>query len=338
MLQRPLTQVAKLHKGDFVNRLTRRGRWSALAAGAAAVGAVAFGVSSLAPSASAAIVGELYAPTSSAETWVAANPNDSRAAVIREKLVGQPLAVWLTSPNVALMQTRVTTAITAAAGKIPQFVFYTIPNRDCGGASAGGATDLAAWSSWVQSITQTIGTATVIIILEPDSLALQTCLSAEEVTQRDNAIAAAVTTIKTGAPNAKVYLDAGHSAWNSADKAAARLTAAGVAAADGFYSNVSNFRLTQDEVAFGQAVLAALGNPANLHQVIDTSRNGNGPLGSEWCDPAGRAIGQAPTLVTGIETVDAFLWVKPPGEADGCAAAAGTFVPDLAYEMANNAG
>jgi endoglucanase len=70
--------------------------------------------------------------------------------------------------------------------------------------------------------------------------------------------------------------------------------------------------------------------------VIDTSRNGNGP-GSTWCDPAGRALGQAPSLSTGTPSVEAFLWIKVPGEADGCAAGAGTFVPQLAYEMANAA-
>jgi endoglucanase len=69
--------------------------------------------------------------------------------------------------------------------------------------------------------------------------------------------------------------------------------------------------------------------------VIDTSRNGAGP-DSTWCDPSGRATGLDPTANTGYSYVDAFLWVKPPGESDGCAAAAGTFVPSLAYALATN--
>src|SRR6185369_11398316 len=165
--------------------------------------------------------------------------------------------------------------------------------------------------------------------------ALQTCLSGSQVTERDNAIAQAVTTIKQADPNAKVYLDAGHSAWNSAGDQANRLVAAGVRNADGFYSNVSNFRTTADEVNFGRNVLNAIGG-SNLHQVIDVSRNGRGPNGSEWCDPAGRGTGVAPTTNTGEATVDALVWAKPPGEADGCAAAAGTFVPDLAFQLAQN--
>jgi endoglucanase len=35
--------------------------------------------------------------------------------------------------------------------------------------------------------------------------------------------------------------------------------------------------------------------------------------------------------------VDAFLWVKPPGEADGCADKAGTFDPALASALATTA-
>ncbi|WP_338058209.1 glycoside hydrolase family 6 protein [Streptomyces avicenniae] len=114
---------------------------------------------------------------------------------------------------------------------------------------------------------------------------------------------------------------------------AARLRAAGAReGADGIFTNVANFRATADETAYAKAVLAALGG--GLHAVIDTSRNGNGPVGEEWCDPAGRRLGQRPTTDTGDAAIGAYLWVKPPGEADGCAAAPGVFSPDLAYGLA----
>jgi endoglucanase len=106
-----------------------------------------------------------------------------------------------------------------------------------------------------------------------------------------------------------------------------------VTSANGFFSNASNFQTTAAEVAYGKNVTAALGN-TNLHQVVDVARNGAGPKGSEWCDPTGRLIGQNPTTSTGDTNVDAFLWIKPPGEADGCAAAAGVFSADLAYALA----
>jgi endoglucanase len=50
----------------------------------------------------------------------------------------------------------------------------------------------------------------------------------------------------------------------------------------------------------------------------------------------GRALGLTPTANTGYSFVDAFLWVKPPGEADGCADKAGTFDPALAAALASN--
>lgn len=60
--------------------------------------------------------------------------------------------------------------------------------------------------------------------------------------------------------------------------------------------------------------------------VVDTSRNGQGPWqapegvysdAEEWCNPPGRGLGARPTTDTGDELVDAFLWIKIPGESDG---------------------
>jgi endoglucanase len=303
----------------------------------ACAGALAMVSAAVAPGASAAISGSLFKETNTkVATWLNANKSDSRATTITNLIASQPAAHWVSDYNPSTVQSQVSTYIAAAstAGKVPQLVVYEIPNRDCGGASAGGAPDLNSYKTWVANFSKGLGTKTVIIALEPDSLALQTCLSSSDITARDNAISAAVSTIKTANPAAKVYLDAGHSAWNAPSETANRLKLAGVTKADGFFSNVSNYQLTTNEVAYGKNVLAALGNPSNLHQIIDTSRNGNGPKGSEWCDPTGRKIGNAPTFSTGQSSVDAFLWIKPPGEADGCAAAAGVFSPDLAYKLA----
>jgi endoglucanase len=66
-------------------------------------------------------------------------------------------------------------------------------------------------------------------------------------------------------------------------------------------------------------------NPTT-HFVIDTSRNGVGPwdpsgLGypdpQDWCNPPDRGLGLTPTADTGEDLVDAYLWVKIPGESDG---------------------
>ena len=75
--------------------------------------------------------------------------------------------------------------------------------------------------------------------------------------------------------------------------------------------------------------------------VGDTSRNGLGPTAdNQWCNPDGRALGDRPSTQTGLAYVDAFLWVKAPGESDGACAgapAAGTWMPEYALGLAQRA-
>jgi endoglucanase len=80
------------------------------------------------------------------------------------------------------------------------------------------------------------------------------------------------------------------------------------------------------------------------HFVIDTSRNGQGPrdasiyanapynqpasviqilTNGSWCNPPARGLGTHPTANTGVSLLDAYLWVKTPGESDGSCDAAG---------------
>ena len=77
----------------------------------------------------------------------------------------------------------------------------------------------------------------------------------------------------------------------------------------------------------------------NWHFVIDTSRNGNGPHGNDWCNPPGRSLGIPPTCDTDHEKCDAYLWVKIPGESDGTGNGgprAGRFWGEMATELVNN--
>jgi endoglucanase len=74
------------------------------------------------------------------------------------------------------------------------------------------------------------------------------------------------------------------------------------------------------------------------HFVIDTSRNGLGPwqfpgtypsdaVAQDWCNPPGRGLGLRPTANTGVPLLDAYLWIKVPGESDGsCNRGTGTVV------------
>ncbi|WP_037671008.1 glycoside hydrolase family 6 protein [Streptomyces griseus] len=279
-------------------------------------------------------------PASQVLDWLGDHPDDPRQDVIRSRIADRPAAVWFADFDPATITARVR-AVTAAGsvrGRVPVVVAYAVPGRDCGGASEGGAPDLDAYDRWIDAFAAGLGSGEVVVVLEPDSIAQADCLAAGPRAARFASLARAGRAMKAAAPKARVYYDAGHSAWNAPAKQAAWLRQAGAASpagSDGIFSNVSNFHRTADEIAYDRQVLDALGGPASLGAVIDTSRNGNGaPADGQWCDPAGRKIGRAPTLNTGEPRIDAYLWVKLPGESDGCKGTPGTFSPSYAYDLA----
>ncbi|NJK46493.1 MAG: glycoside hydrolase family 6 protein [Pleurocapsa sp. SU_196_0] len=191
-----------------------------------------------------------------------------------------------------------------------------------------------AYKTWINEFAAGIGTRKAIVILEPDALPLVSGCAASTSTVT-GLLAYAVDKFKTVSPNAKVYLDAGHAAWKSVSEISGLLSSAGVARAAGFSLNTSNYQTTANSKTYGDQVSASLGG---AKYVIDTSRNGNGPNGGEWCNPSGRKIGAAPALVN-QGALEAYLWVKIPGESDGncgigMGSSAGQFLPQAAYDMA----
>ncbi|MEF9902580.1 glycoside hydrolase family 6 protein [Streptomyces sp. P9-A2] len=290
---------------------------------------------------SGAVSTRLYRhPDSQVLDWIRANSGDPRRAVIESRIGDRPAAVWFAdySPDILTARVRAVTSGGAGRGQVPVVVPYAIPDRDCGGHSQGGAPDLDAYDGWIDRFAAGLGSGEVVVILEPDSLAQVECLSAGERTARFASLARAGRVLKKANPRARVYYDAGHSGWNAPAKQAGWLRQAGAASAassDGIFSNVSNFHATADEIAYDRRVLDALNGPPGLGAVIDTGRNGSGaPADGEWCDPAGRTLGRAPTLSTDAAGIDAYLWVKLPGESDGCKGVPGTFTPSYAYDLA----
>ncbi|MEU3891790.1 glycoside hydrolase family 6 protein [Streptomyces sp. NPDC029041] len=289
------------------------------------------------------VPGRLYRhPDSQVLEWSRSHSGDPRHAVIASRIATQPAAVWFAdySPQTVTARVAAVTSGAAAQGRVPVVVPYAIPGWDCGGHSQGGAPGLDAYDAWIDRFAAGLGSGEVIVVLEPDSIAQTGCLSAAERADRFASLARAGRVLKAAGPRARVYYDAGHSGWNAPARQAAWLRQAGAASpesSDGVFSNVSNFHTTADEIAYDRRVLDALGGPASLGAVIDTSRNGNGaPPDGEWCDPSGRTLGRAPTLDTGASRIDAYLWVKLPGESDGCKGRPGTFTASYAYDLASS--
>jgi len=362
--------------------------------------------------------------------------NKADANLIRA-MINTPQAVWFTQGTPKTVQQDVANTVARAAdkGTVPVLIAYNIPFRDCAQFSAGGATTIQEYKDWIDGFAAGIGNGNAVVILEPDSLGIipwykqfrglpseggyEWCQPAEAnpATAADDRFAMlnyAVDALKAH-PNVSVYLDGTHSAWLGSGDAAHRLVQAGVARADGFYLNVSNYRFTEHLVKYGTWIskciwfasnpgswgyghydwCASQYYPANpndfstwgltdqwyadnvesqfwvpypgdaglTHFVIDTSRNGQGPWTppaypdpQDWCNPPDRGLGLRPTADTGNTLIDAYLWIKIPGESDGeCTRglgpggstvdpewgridpAAGHWFPEMALDLAHNA-
>jgi endoglucanase len=287
---------------------------------------------------------EVYrAPYSNAENAQRRLEKDQpEQAALVAKIAREPQANWYGGWS-GDIKTAVTNYVNAAerAGELALLVSYNVPNRDCGQYSAGGARDSSAYLEWVKAFAAGIGQRRAVVVLEPDALPLLAqCLSEADQAERLELIRQAVQLL-VSQPGVSVYIDAGHSSWIPASEMASRLQRAGVAQARGFALNTSNYRADDELIQYGKDVIAALG--VDAHFIIDSSRNGNGPAPSaeeDWCNPEGRALGRAPTPETGEPALDAFMWIKRPGESDGeCKGgpAAGQWFEQRAVEMARNA-
>ncbi|MDT0116055.1 glycoside hydrolase family 6 protein [Microbacterium sp. PRF11] len=264
-----------------------------------------------------------------------AGEGDAAENTAAQWLAAQPTTYWLT-PEIDPID-EVWDRVAHLAGEARDqdaalaIAVYGLPDRDCGNHSAGGL-DPDAYREWATRIGDALRNASdlqKIVILEPDSIALAS--SCGSISDRAGYLRSAVENIR--GVNTWIYLDGGHSAWHPASEMAELLSATGLLPeVRGVALNVSNYQDTAAEFAYAHELSERLGG---IHAVIDTSRNGAGPLGSQWCNPSERLVGAAGGSY-GDGVVDTNLWIKPPGESDGeCngGPSAGTWWPDAAAEL-----
>jgi len=267
-----------------------------------------------------------------AETLRRSRPQDAELLM---HIANQPSARWFGewARDVSREVDAAVSTITRS-GALPVFVAYNIPGRDCGLYSAGGARGSDAYRKWIRDFAAGLRGRQAIVILEPDALSGIECLSAAGQADRLALMRDAVKVLK--AAKASVYIDAGNAKWKTPEVMAARLRQVDIAGADGFALNVSNYIANDASIAYGEKLSKLVGGK---HFLIDTSRNGIGKA-SDWCNARGQALGVSPTTNTGHPLVDAFLWVKVPGESDGTCGGgprAGSWWNEIALELSRAA-
>eukprot|EP00833_Pecoramyces_ruminatium_P002459 jgi/Orpsp1_1/1176491/evm.model.c7180000057811.1 len=255
-----------------------------------------------------------------------------------EKVKTVPTAVWLAWEGAPA---EVEEHLVAAGSKTVVFILYMIPTRDCNSqASAGGASSLETYKGYIDSISKTISShpsTKVVMVVEPDTLGNLVTGSSEACktvhTLHKNALSYAVN-VFGAMSNVSVYLDAAHGKWlgGVTDKVAAVikeiLSNAPNGKIRGLSTNVSNYQPVASEYQYHQKLassLAAAGIP-DMHFIVDTGRSGVDITESfskteTWCNFVGTGFGERPkgNPNPSMPLLDAYMWLKTPGEADGSA-------------------
>jgi cellulose 1,4-beta-cellobiosidase len=235
-------------------------------------------------------------------------------------------------------------------------VVYDLPERDCSAESSAGELtvenngEARYRTEFIDPITAQFKAhpdQPIAVILEPDSLgnmatnmAIPKCQKARPIYR--NGIIYAIKSFHL--PNVSVYLDAAHAGWLGWDDNRMKVAkvykqvlseAGGPHMIRGFATNVSNYtHLTNRDGAVLEpsnpcpnelTYVKTLRKTLEMHGfknhgfIVDTSRNGKGKIRDkwgDWCNIKGAGLGERPRAEP-EPGIDAYWWVKPPGESDG---------------------
>jgi cellulose 1,4-beta-cellobiosidase len=237
-------------------------------------------------------------------------------------------------------------------------VVYDLPNRDCSAEASAGELKVSEngeeryKKEFIDPITAQFkahAKQPIVVILEPDSLgnlatnmSLPMCKEARPAYK--NGIVYAIKNFAL--PNVSVYLDAAHSGWLGWDDNRTKIArifkdvlndAGGPDMIRGFALNTANYtHLSNRDGAVLEPTnpcpneltyAKTLGKTLEMYgfknhgYIIDTSRNGKGNIRAKWgswCNVHGAGLGERPR-VEPEPGIDAYFWIKPPGESDGVA-------------------
>ncbi len=235
-------------------------------------------------------------------------------------------------------------------------VVYDLPNRDCSAESSAGELKVSEdgearyrheFIDPIAAQFKAHADQPIAVVLEPDSLGnlatnadLPKCREARSVYK-----SGVVYAIKGfHLPNVSVYLDAAHAGWLGWDDNRNKVAkvfkavvneAGGPTMIRGFALNTSNYTHLSNrdgavleptnpcpnELTYAKMLreTMAMYGFRDHGILIDTSRNGKGGIRSawgSWCNIKGAGLGERPRADP-VPGVDAYWWVKTPGESDG---------------------
>lgn len=241
---------------------------------------------------------------------------------------------------------------------VPVLVVYDLPNRDCAAKASNGELAIEEGGEqryrqeYIDVIAQHLAAVPdqrVAIVLEPDSLpnmisnlGVDKCAVSQDVYLHSVAYAIS----KLSLPNVAIYLDVAHAGWLGWEANQRRMVdlvvqvlemAGGLDRIRGFASNVANYNAlsgdwgkrlessnpASNELDYVQSFLRTMEARGVTGKafLVDTSRNGQAEIRARWgnwCNVKGAGIGERPTVAP-VPGVDAYFWVKPPGDSDGTA-------------------
>jgi len=235
-------------------------------------------------------------------------------------------------------------------------IVYDMPNRDCAANSSAGELKVSEngaaryRTEFIDVIAKHFkdySELPIVVILEPDSLGnLVTNMNLPKCADSRSAyVDSTVYAIqKLQLPNVSIYLDAAHAGWLGWDHHRESLIkvykkvlkqAGGTDMIRGFATNVSNYTHLYNrdgmamessdpcynEMIYVKKLAVGLSDSGvkNKGFIIDTSRNGKGGIRKvwgHWCNIKGAGLGERPRAAP-APFIDAYFWIKPPGESDG---------------------
>jgi endoglucanase len=214
-------------------------------------------------------------------------------------------------------------------GTVPQIAILRAESNKCKpGYLGGGPREDRRTRTWYRNFASVIGSARVVIGFEVDSLGTIDCLAPHRRDDRLRLLGYGVDVLSQ-LPNATIYLEAGASDWEPAERVAKKLRIIGVHQVRGFMLNVTHHDWTSANISYGLEISRLVGDKPF---VVNTAHNGRGPLHyrrwinrsrgkwrriNVWCHPGLRGLGPPPTTLTAHPKVDAYLYINRPGYSGG---------------------